>query len=211
MAERISDRAEGGAAIAGDEACQRHAADTRCRGQLHFGIEGQERRHAVGGGRSVAEIAADGCPVLNLHGANLAGGLFQRVEGGRQRAAQNIAPTGRCADAKVPLLLLYAAKFADPRQIKKIIGERSADMGGIDIGATTQHQHILARQRFNGLAQQCWPRIHPFMSPSRLDYGESCARATACQAEGRRSSCNFSLRFKLLREGTHPILGFQEA
>ena len=36
------------------------------RAQFHLGVEHQQRRHAVGSGRGVAEIAGDGCDVLDL-------------------------------------------------------------------------------------------------------------------------------------------------
>ena len=61
---------------------KRQDADARRRAQLHLRIEDQQRRHAVGGRRGVAEIAGDRRHVLDLHRADLARGLLQRVEAG---------------------------------------------------------------------------------------------------------------------------------
>ncbi len=67
--------------IAGDEARQRQAArPARSRLQFNFGIERQQRRHAIGGGRRIAEVAGDRSGILDLQRTDLAGGGLEAIE-----------------------------------------------------------------------------------------------------------------------------------
>jgi hypothetical protein len=60
----------------------------RAGGEFDFGVEDQQRRHAVGGGRGVAEIAGDRAAILDLPAPISRGGLQAR----RRRAADRPAP-----------------------------------------------------------------------------------------------------------------------
>ena len=71
---------------------QRQYALTRCRGQHHLGPKRQQGRHPVGGGGSVAKVARQSAPVLDLSRAHLAGGQFQPVEGRGQIGGDDLAP-----------------------------------------------------------------------------------------------------------------------
>ena len=59
MAETISFGTPRRLAIAGDEIRQRQAPRAGAGQQLHLRIQGQQRRHAVGRRRGIAEIAGD--------------------------------------------------------------------------------------------------------------------------------------------------------
>ena len=67
-------------------------------GELDLGVERQERRHAVGGGRGVAEVAADGAGGLDLPAAHLGGGGAERVAGRRQGRVADRRPGGAGPD-----------------------------------------------------------------------------------------------------------------
>ena len=83
-ASRISSGREHGAAGARDEISRAEGGARRARDELDLGVERQQGRDAIGGGRGVAEIAGDRAAVLDLDRADLARRGLQRVESGRQ-------------------------------------------------------------------------------------------------------------------------------
>jgi hypothetical protein len=70
--------------VALDEVLQRHQPVAAATSEFNLRIQRQQWRHAIGRWRGIAQVAGDGCPVLDLHGPNLARSLLQRVKGGRQ-------------------------------------------------------------------------------------------------------------------------------
>src|SRR5205823_10727313 len=91
-------RPEGRAAIAGDEARERQVSRTAGSGELDPGVERKQRRHAVGGGRGIAEIAGERAGILDLPAADLARRLLQPVEQRRQWRVEKLAPGRRGAE-----------------------------------------------------------------------------------------------------------------
>ena len=61
--------------------------------------ERQPDRRAVGRRRGVAQVAGDGAGVLDLHAADFARRLLQRVEERRQVGAQHVGPGGGGAES----------------------------------------------------------------------------------------------------------------
>jgi hypothetical protein len=58
-------------------------------GELHLRVQHQQRRHAVGGGRGIAQVAADRAARLHLPPAHLPRRLLEGAKpGGRARVAQ---------------------------------------------------------------------------------------------------------------------------
>jgi hypothetical protein len=78
----------------GDEGCERKPTRAIAACKLHFGVERQQSRHAVGRRRGVADIARDRPGVLDLTAADLARRLLQPIEHRRQVAFDQFAPGG---------------------------------------------------------------------------------------------------------------------
>ena len=120
------------------------SASGRCRvpagrAQLDLRVEDQQRRHAVGGRRGVAEIAGDGAGILDLHGADLARRLLQRIEGRRQRLR------GRCRSRSCarrsrndPAVSAMPRSSAEPVDVEHVFAERPGALRRIEIGAARQ-------------------------------------------------------------------------
>ena len=149
-----------GLAIAGDEFCERQAPCASAGQQLHFGIEGQQRRHAVGGRRGVAEIAGDGGAVLDLDRADLARRRLQRIEAGGERRGDQLAPGGAGADPHMIGCCRDAGNFADARDVQHRHGDRAPHMGRIEIRATRQDLDVGRLQGLDRLVQGARPNIH---------------------------------------------------
>ena len=123
-----------GAAVARDELRQRQPARAAVRGEFDRRVEDQQRRHAVGGGRGVAEIARDSAAILDLHGADFARGRLQRVESGRQVRGDYVGPGRRGADADGLGVDAYPAQRMQIRNIDIVAKERPLARRGKDVG-----------------------------------------------------------------------------
>ena len=104
--------------------CQRQRRVAARRTQFDLGIQDQQRRHAVGGRRGVAEIAGDGGDVLDLHRADFARGLLQRVESRRQGMADEIGPGRARADDPMACRSRDAAQRSQAVDVEDIVAKR---------------------------------------------------------------------------------------
>ena len=91
----------GGFAGGEEETGQRKGAGAGDAGQDDLGFEGQQAGDAVGGGAGVADVAGEGGDVLDLAASDLAGGLFQAVEGGRKAGFDDVGPGGQAGNPPV--------------------------------------------------------------------------------------------------------------
>src|SRR5579883_1337121 len=159
-------RREGRAAIARDEFSDRQAPRPATRRDLDFGVEDQKRRDAVGRWRGVAKIAGDRAAILDLHAADFARRLFQRVKGVRQASFGDVRPGERGAEADGVWRDAERAQIFDRRYVDMAAGERSFAGCGEYIGAAGEYP----RARLGEQSQSCFeigrPRIHEIDSPS---------------------------------------------
>ena len=128
-----------GAAHAGDELAERQAARRGPARDLDLSVERQQARHAIGRRRGVAEVAGQGSGVLDLPAADLARGLLQAVEQGRQIGLDQLAPGRGGAQPPAPGRRGNAAQFGDGADVENVFVDRPADPGRIEIGAARQH------------------------------------------------------------------------
>ena len=100
-------------------------------GELDLGIERQQRRHAVGRRRGVADIAGERAGVLDLAAADLARRLLQPVEAAAAaRRAISSAPGDAGADAEAVAGLLDVAERGQAGDVEDVFGERPPTRAG---------------------------------------------------------------------------------
>ena len=122
-------------AVAEDEVGKRHGHSALDRSQFDAGIESEERWHAVGRRRGVAQVAAYRAGVLHLDAADLPRRPHQPIEPRRQTGLDNVGPCGERADADVIAALLDAAQVADGRNVEDVFIGRPPDPRRVVVGA----------------------------------------------------------------------------
>ena len=122
-------------------------------GQHNLGIQRQQGRHAIGCGRGVAQVAAQGAPVLDLTRADLARGQFQPVESRGQVGVADIAP-GRCsADGHAVGILPDPAQPLDARDVQHRPRQHLALGRGEKIGTACRYGDASLPQKRQRLVQ----------------------------------------------------------
>jgi hypothetical protein len=112
-----------------------------------LGVECQQRRNAVGGGRGVAQIAGKGRAVLDLDAADLPRCRLQPVECGRKRGGDNVAPGCGGPEAPAAFRSSYSAQGLDAGDVDEAVVQRCPAAGRKDIGsAGQQNRPVLAHQ-----------------------------------------------------------------
>jgi hypothetical protein len=145
------------AAHAGDELPKRQAT-VRGPGDLDLGVERQQTGHAIGRRRGVADIAGERAGVLDLAAADLAGGLLQAVEQGRQIGLQKLAPGRRGAQPPARRAGRNAAQNVDSADIEHVFVDRPADPRRVEIGAAGENG-VRPRQCAQRLFKAAWTKV----------------------------------------------------
>jgi hypothetical protein len=115
------------------------ASRTGRRGELDLGPQRQQRRHAVGGRRGVAQIARHGAGVLDLHRADLARRRLQPVEGRRQVGADDVGPARARTDRPAAVVAGDTAQRVEPANVEDVVADRPRALRRVEIGAAGQH------------------------------------------------------------------------
>ena len=114
------------------------AARTR---DLAHGTGGDQRRHTVGGGRAVAEIAAEGRAALNLGGAD----QLQRFHHPRPRSLHGfVLAEGETGDRRADADLLVGHRHVHERRNPLQVDDET---GPHEIGAQLNQEVCAARER----------------------------------------------------------------
>ncbi len=176
-------------AVAQQELLQPQHPAAAWRGQLDLGPKRKQRRHSVRCGRGVAEVAADGPRVLDLHAPDLPRGLLQGPAGGRQIGLGNRRPGRSRADPQA-LTRTDPGKTLAPRQgpgPRRSAAHRPPGTGR----ASGQHPPAPASQQLQGLvpvsrdgrSQTPFPQIR--LHRNRLwPAGASCQQSCALDLQG---------------------------
>jgi len=130
----------GGAPVAKHELAERERPHAAHRRELHLGAERKQGRHAIGRGRSVAEVARDGPCVLNLDATDFPRGELHRFEPPGNGAATSSlqvasAPMRHCSGR-----FAHAAQVGERSDVEDVLVDRSADAGGKEVGAAGEHR-----------------------------------------------------------------------
>jgi hypothetical protein len=163
--------------VGGEEAVDGHAPLAGVAHQHQRSIGRRQHRHAVGGGRGVGDVAAQGGTVLDLDPAHLAGRLGQRRRQPRhQRIAPQLGEGGERADDQAAAPPPDPAQLAQRRQIEERPRRRRAEVeADVHVGAAGQRlERALVAQEAQRLAER--PRLvhdgrregRPHRAPLRL-------------------------------------------
>ena len=139
--------------VADDEAFERQNPHAVERGQFNLGLEREQRRHAVGGRRGVAQIAGDCGAVLHLRRPDLARRLLQGAKRRRQPRASDLGPGHGAADPPGATSRHDCQHFADARDVDDAVGQSFSDVGRIDVRSAGEHGRPRHRKRRESLGK----------------------------------------------------------
>ncbi|MCS6766155.1 MAG: hypothetical protein MO847_06920 [Candidatus Protistobacter heckmanni] len=148
-----------GAARAEDEVFEWHAAFAGGAGELDARAQGDQRGHAVGGGRGIAQISAHRAPILHLDAAHFQRTVLEAVEERRQIGLRDVGPDGAGADAPAAVHGGDAAHLGDRAHVEHGRGDRPADPCGVIVRAARENVDGLHIERAQRLRQTRRPQI----------------------------------------------------
>jgi hypothetical protein len=150
-----------------DELREWQQAGSAPRGKNKFSVEGEKRGGAVRGRRSVAQIAGDGCSVLDLHRANFVRRGLQAVESTGKRSGENFGPRGASTKNNMLRGELNAPDFGEPGNIQHRAGQRAVAKRREDIGAAGKDGGASVCENVESILKRIRPKVQKQWLPDK--------------------------------------------